>query len=173
MLKKTIKYKDFNGEEVEEDFFFHLSKAELVEIELSKDGSLSEVLKKIVATKDGKVIMDTFKDIILRSYGERSGDGRKFIKNQELRDTFAASEAYSALFMELVLDAGKAAEFVRGIVPSDLVPDDASIMDQVIPKLQAVETKKQYTRAQLREMDATELGHASDELVAGTAIVVD
>ena len=82
MLKKTITYEDFNGDKVSEDFFFHLSKAELVELELSHKGGLSEALKRIVESEDGKAIIAEFKNIILSSYGQRSDDGKRFVKNQ-------------------------------------------------------------------------------------------
>ena len=128
MLKKTITYTDFNGDEVSEDFFFHLSKAELVELELSYKGGLQEAIKRIVAAEDGKAIIGEFKKIILGSYGQRSDDGRRFIKNQTLRDEFESTEAYSTLFMELVTDADKAAEFVRGVIPKDLVEETAKVV---------------------------------------------
>jgi hypothetical protein len=128
MLKKTITYTDFNGDEVSEDFFFHLSKAELVELELSYKGGLQEAIKRIVAAEDGKAIIAEFKKIILGSYGQRSDDGRRFIKNQTLRDEFESTEAYSTLFMELVTDADKAAEFVRGVIPKDLVEETAKVV---------------------------------------------
>ena len=99
MLKKTITYEDFNGEERSEDFFFHLSKAELVELEMSHQGGLSEALKRIVAAEDAKSIIAEFKNIILSAYGQRSEDGRRFTKNQTLRDEFESTEAYSVLFM--------------------------------------------------------------------------
>lgn len=118
MLKKTIKYTDFDGNERSEDFYFNLTKAEVTEMELSTEGGLSKTLQKIIDTKDSKRIMETFKDLILRSYGEKSPDGKRFIKNQELRDGFAQTEAYSELFMELADNAEMAAAFVNGIVPS-------------------------------------------------------
>lgn len=117
MLKRTMTYTDYNGVSRTEDFYFNLTKAEVTEMELSVDGGLVEMINRIVAAKDGKQIINLFKDIVLRAYGEKSPDGRRFIKNQELRDAFAQTEAYSDLFMELATDAEKAAEFVNGIVP--------------------------------------------------------
>lgn len=128
MLKKTISYTDFNGDDVSEDFYFHLSKAELVELELSYKGGLEAAIKRIVEAEDGKAIIAEFKKIILGSYGQRSEDGRRFIKNQTLRDEFESTEAYSTLFMELVTDAEKAAEFVRGIIPKDLSEETAKVV---------------------------------------------
>lgn len=127
MLKKTIAYKDFNNEEVSEDHFFHLSKAELVELEMSHPGGLSEMLQNIIVSEDGKAIITEFKNIILGAYGKRSSDGRRFIKTQALRDEFESTEAYSTLFMELVTETDKAIEFVNGIVPSGLTEEAAKV----------------------------------------------
>jgi len=117
MLKKTMKYVDFDGNERTEDFYFNLTKAEVTEMELSIDGGLAKMIEKIAATQDSKKIVEIFKDLILRSYGEKSPDGKRFIKNQELRDGFAQTEAYSDLFMELATDADAASNFVNAIVP--------------------------------------------------------
>lgn len=117
MLKKTITYTDYNGTTRKEDFYFNLTQAEVTELEVSVEGGLVEMINRIVAAQNGKVIIETFKDIILRAYGEKSPDGRRFIKNQEVRDAFAQTEAYSKLFMELATDAKAASEFVNGIVP--------------------------------------------------------
>lgn len=122
MLKLTRSYIDYNGLSRTEDFYFNLTQAEVTEMELSVDGGLVEMITRIVAAKDGKRIIALFKDIVLRAYGEKSPDGRRFIKNQEVRDAFAQTEAYSDLFMELATDAQKAADFVNGIVP-DKKPD--------------------------------------------------
>lgn len=135
MLKKTITYKDFNDEEVSEDFFFHLSKAELVELEMSHQGGLSTWLEKIVAAEDGKSIIAEFKKIILSSYGKRSDDGKRFIKNQQLRDEFESTEAYSELFIELVTDAEAAAEFVRGVIPQGMAEEAIKIAAVAPPTL--------------------------------------
>jgi hypothetical protein len=127
VLKKTITYTDFNGNEVSEDFFFHLSQAELVELEYSQDGGLSEGLKKIIATEDGKEIMRVIKDFILKSYGKKSDDGRRFIKNQQLREEFESSEAYSVLFMELITDPDASVTFMNGIVPQGMAEQAAQM----------------------------------------------
>jgi hypothetical protein len=127
MLKKTITYTDFNGREVSEDCYFHFSKAELIEMEVSHEGGMQAHLQKIVNTEDGVAIMAELRKFILNSYGVKSEDGRKFIKNQELRDEFYSSEAYSQLFFELCTDADKAAEFVNGIIPAGLDKDMAKM----------------------------------------------
>lgn len=118
MLKKTIEYQDYNGNTRKEDFYFNLTQAEVTELEVSVEGGLVEMINRIVAAQDGKQIIDTFKDIILKAYGEKSPDGRRFIKNQEVRDAFAQTEAYSKLFMELATDADAASAFVNGIIPA-------------------------------------------------------
>ena len=118
MLKLSRTYIDFNNMSRTEDFYFNLTEAEVTEMELSVDGGLVEMINRITAAKDGKQIIALFKDIVLRAYGEKSADGRRFVKNQEIRDAFAQTQAYSDLFMELATDAKKAAEFVNGIVPT-------------------------------------------------------
>lgn len=142
MLKKTITYENFNGETVSEDFFFHLSKAELVELEMSHKDGLSATLERIVAAENNQEIIKEFKNIILTAYGKRSEDGRRFIKNQELRDEFVSTEAYSALFMELVTDTDAAVEFVNGIVPKEMVQETAEITKPSSPPLEAVSEPK-------------------------------
>ena len=117
MLKKTITYTDYDGVERTEDFFFNLSKAELAEMELSNHGGMEKMLQQIAATQDRKRLIDLFKDIILRSYGEKSMDGRRFIKSKELSEAFSQTEAYSELFMQLATDSEVASSFMNGILP--------------------------------------------------------
>lgn len=104
MLKLTRTYVDFNDLSRTEDFYFNLTQAEVTEMELSVDGGLVEMINRIVAAKDGKQIIALFKDIVLRAYGEKSPDGKRFIKTPEIRDAFAQTQAYSDLFMELATD---------------------------------------------------------------------
>ena len=120
MLKKTITYTDYNGVERTEDFYFNLTKAELLEMELGSAGGFAEMIQKIVAAQDAPAIIKVFKDLILKAYGEKSADGKRFIKSDEIRDAFSQTEAYSQLFMELATDADAAAAFVNGIVPKDV-----------------------------------------------------
>lgn len=122
MLKHTRTYTDYNGVIRTEDFYFNLTKAEVTELELSVDGGLVEMINRIIAAKDGKQIIALFKDIVLRAYGEKSPDGRRFVKNQEIREAFSQTEAYSDLFMELATDAEKASAFVNAIVPAEKSP---------------------------------------------------
>lgn len=117
MLKKTITYTDYDGNNRTEDFFFNLNKAEIAEMELSTTGGMEKMLTQIVNSQDGKRIMEVFKGIILKAYGVKSADGKRFEKSEELSKAFEQTEAYSELFMELVTDADKAAAFINGIVP--------------------------------------------------------
>lgn len=117
MLKRTITYTDYNDVERTEDFYFNLTQAELMEMELGTHGGLAEMLNKIVAAQDAPTIISTFKDIVLKAYGVKSDDGKQFIKNDETRTAFAQNPAYSILFMELATDADAGAAFVNGIMP--------------------------------------------------------
>ena len=120
MLKKTITYTDYNGVELTEDFYFNLSKAEVTEMELSVEGGFSKMLEEIVKSNDNARILELFKEMVLKAYGEKSADGRRFIKSKELSEAFSQTEAYSEIFMELALDEKAAAAFVNGIMPSNL-----------------------------------------------------
>ena len=117
MLKKTVTYTDYNGSERTEDVYFNLTKAEIMEMELTTVGGLSAMIEKIVAAKDGPTIIKTFKDLVLKAYGEKSADGRRFIKSPEIAEAFSQTEAYSQIFMELATDDEAAAKFVNGIIP--------------------------------------------------------
>ena len=126
MLKETIKYTDYNGVERTEDFWFHLSKAELMEWEMGATGGLTEMIKRIVDAQDAPAIIKIFKELVLKAYGQKSPDGKRFIKSEELATEFSQTEAYSQLFMELATDADKAAAFVNGIMPSDVAEKAAA-----------------------------------------------
>ncbi len=121
MLKKKIDYTDYNGVERSEDFYFNLTKAELTEMELNTEGGYAELLQKIVNEKEITKLVPIFKQLILSSYGEKSLDGKRFIKNDEVRDSFAQTEAYSILFMELATNAESAADFVNNIIPGQAI----------------------------------------------------
>ena len=120
MLKKTINYTKYNGEQKTKECYFNLSKAEIAEMELEIPGGMAANLKQITEAKDTPSLVKIFKNLILRSYGVKSSDGERFIKNQQVREEFEQSEAYSELFMELATNADSAAEFVNGIIPADL-----------------------------------------------------
>ena len=118
MLKKTITYTDYNEVERKEDFYFNLTKAEIMEMEMSISGGLTEMINRIVAAQDAPAIVKIFKELVLKAYGIKSPDGKRFIKSDELATEFAQTEAYSQLFMELATDADAASAFVNGIVPN-------------------------------------------------------
>ena len=120
MLKKTITYMDFNDVERTEDFYFNLTKAEIMEMEMSVPGGLGGMIQKIVSAQDAPDLIKLFKELILKAYGEKSADGKRFIKNDELSESFAQTEAYSILFMELATDDKAASEFITKIIPIDV-----------------------------------------------------
>lgn len=120
MVVKKIKYTDFNGVEREEEFMFNLTEAEITEMELTTDGGLSDSIKKIIAAQDTPQIIETFKMLLLKSYGEKSADGRRFIKSEELSKEFTQTNAYSQLFMELAYDDNAAIAFINGIIPESM-----------------------------------------------------
>lgn len=176
MLKKTVTYEDFNGEEVSEDFFFHLSKAELVELELGTEGGLAESLQKSLDKLDGQAIISQFKNIILTSYGQRSSDGKRFTKNQQLRDEFESTEAYSTLFMELLTDSDALDEFINGIIPKDLSEEIAKVtnLKAVEEKVDMVNTEpRRVKRAEVVEMAPEELQKLHHDIATGRATLVE
>ena len=121
MLKKTIKYEDYNGVKREENFYFNLSKVELTEMEFGTEGGYADMVEKIVKAMDQPAILRVFKDLILKSYGEKSADGKRFVKSPEISLAFSQTEAYNELFMELMSDTDAAIKFFNGILPN--VPD--------------------------------------------------
>lgn len=120
MLKKTITYKDYNDIERTEDFYFNLNKAEIMEMEMSTEGGMADMISRVVSAQDTPSIIKIFKELLLKAYGEKSPDGKRFIKSKELSDSFSQTEAYSILFMELATDAEAASNFVNGIIPADV-----------------------------------------------------
>lgn len=132
MRKETIKYEDYNGVEREDDFFFNLNKAEIMEMQLSTTGGLAEKIQAVVKAQDAKQIVAIFKELILKAYGKKSDDGKRFIKSKEISDEFAQTEAYSNLFMKLATDAEFAADFINGIVPQ--MDDSKKQLEEVVNK---------------------------------------
>ena len=123
MIKETIKYTDFNGNERSEDFYFNLTKAEIMRMEMSTQGGLAERINRIVAAQDTPAIIAVFEDLIQKSYGVKTPDGRGFLKRPEDLEAFMATEAYSELFMKLATNADAAAKFVNGIVPANMAKE--------------------------------------------------
>ena len=136
MVVKKIKYTDFNDVEREEEFMFNLTEAEITEMELMTDGGLSDSIKKIISAQDTPEIIKTFKMLLLKSYGEKSADGRRFIKSEELTEAFTQTNAYSQFFMELATDDKAAIAFINGIIPDSMrerVAEDGSNASDLAP----------------------------------------
>ena len=120
MYKITKTYVDYNGDERTETFMFNINKAELAEMQLSTSGGLEVYIQRIIEAQDTKALVKIFKDLLLKSYGRKSDDGRRFIKSEELSEEFSQTEAYSEIFMDLATNDKAAAEFINGIMPADL-----------------------------------------------------
>lgn len=124
MFKWKTKYEDYNGVEREEELYFNLTKAEIMEMEMSQSGGFTGYIQKAIQAQDAPTLIKLFKDLILKSYGEKSLDGKHFVKidpaGNPLSIAFSQTEAYSQLFMELATDADKASKFINGIVPADI-----------------------------------------------------
>lgn len=124
MFKYECKYTDYNGQDRTEQLYFNLSKAELMEMELSTQAGVEEMIRMMIATNDNAKIVQTFKDLILKSYGIKSEDGRRFIKSQELREAFEQSEAYSEFFMAMLANEdGLQTRFINGVINGTNVPN--------------------------------------------------
>ena len=136
MIKKTIDYVDYDGNKRSEDYYFHLNKAELIEMEFSTAGGLEKYIDNIVKTQDNAKLLAIFKDLVLKAYGVKSPDGKRFVKSAELSKEFSETEAYPTLFMELASDSKAAADFINGIIPADLrdeldKPENKQLLDNV------------------------------------------
>lgn len=120
MLTKTITYTDFNGVERKEVFYFNLSDNEIIEMEIGTNGGFADVLTRIIEAKDQQSLINEFKKFILKAYGEKSADGRRFVKSPEISKAFSETPAYTELFMELAFNDIAAAEFINGLIPEDV-----------------------------------------------------
>lgn len=120
MLKKTITYTDYNGVERTEDFYFNLTPAEILDLEMTSEGGYTDMIQRIVNAKDSRAIIETFKTFLLKSYGKKSDDGRRFIKSPEISKEFEESPAFSDFYMTLAFDTEAASDFVNGLFPKDL-----------------------------------------------------
>ena len=128
MIKETIEYTDYNGTDRKEDYYFNLTEAELMEMEMSTNGGMTGLINNIIATQDAPAIIAIFKDLLLKSYGQKSLDGKRFIKNQALRDEFEQSPAYSQLFMKLATNSDDAVKFINGIMPAKLASQVSAML---------------------------------------------
>ena len=142
MLVKTITFKDYFGNERTQDFYFNLNESELTDMNLMVKGGLERQIKNIIATQDQPKLIEYFKSVILASYGKISEDGIRFIKSKELSTEFSQTDAFNKLYMELVSDADKAADFINGVVPQELA-DEANkrAKEGMNPALAAVQDK--------------------------------
>ena len=129
MLKRTIKYEDFDGNEQEELFYFNISKPELIALEVDHPKGFGAWMEEVMKAKDNKTLMEQFKRIVLLAYGEKSEDGRNFVKNDELKAKFESSAAYISLFTELAMDDNAAAEFLLGVLPKDMTEESRKQME--------------------------------------------
>ncbi len=123
MLKRSISYEDFNGNDATDIFYFNISKPELIELEVEFKEGFSTMLQSIIETNDSKQLIKRFKEIVLMAYGKKSEDGKRFVKSDQLREEFAQTAAYSALFMDLATDDSAAIVFLKGILPKDMTGD--------------------------------------------------
>lgn len=139
MIKKTIKYTDYNGVERVEDYYFNLNKAELIEMEVSVEGGYSELLNRIAKSQDIKEIVNVMKTIILKSYGEKSIDGKRFVKvdknGQPLSKQFEETEAFVELYVELATNVNKAVEFVNSVIPNAEQTNAGLTIDEQTPEV--------------------------------------
>lgn len=118
MVRETITYIDYNGTERTETFYFNLSKPEVVEMELGVDGGLAEHIQRIIDAKEASKIIPLFKEIVLKAYGEKTSDGRRLVKSEEISKAFSETPAYEELFVRLITDEKAAAKFVNSIIPN-------------------------------------------------------
>lgn len=120
MYKKTVTYKDFNGVERTESYYFNLNQVELMKMEVGTTGGFVEMVQRVIDAKDAPEILRVFEDLVLKAYGVKSDDGKRFEKSDKLTAEFASSAAYPIIYMEFATNADSAAEFVKGIIPADL-----------------------------------------------------
>lgn len=130
MLKRPITYEDFNGQEQTETFYFNLTESELLEMEVEYEGGFTRLMMNVIEAEDEKRIFKEFQKLILMSYGQRSEDGKRFVKSEELMEEFKQHAAFNSLFMELGTQDKKAAEFLIGVLPAKMVAE----MDMTDPE---------------------------------------
>jgi hypothetical protein len=177
VLKKTVTYTNFDGDQVVEDIYFHLTQAEIVKLEVSEHGGLSDALKRLSVTQDGKEIMAIFERIVSAAYGIR--EGGRFKKTDEIRQEFLASEAYSAFFMELIFSTEAQIEFVRGVVPGEVTEDAIQQAGLITaekkeePALREVPKPepRHISRAEFLETPAEEMDELGRQLGAGEVVI--
>lgn len=120
MIKKTVTYTDYNGESRTETFYFHYTEAEILDMEMSEEGSFTERIQRIIDAKDKTALMKLIKKFVIDAYGVKSEDGKRFMKNDEVKAAFVECPAYSDIFMDMVTNDELAAEFVNGVIPNTM-----------------------------------------------------
>ena len=120
MIKRTVTYEDYNGEKRTETFYFHYTEAEILDMEMSEEGSFAERIQRIIDAKDNTALMKLIKKFVIDAYGVKSDDGKRFMKNDEVKAAFLECPAYSDIFMDMVTDEDIAAEFVNGVIPNTM-----------------------------------------------------
>ena len=128
MIKKTVTYKDLNGKERTETFYFHYFESEIMDMEMSEEGGLAERIQRIIDAKDQASLLKVIKKFVIDAYGIKSDDGRRFNKSQEVKDAFVECPAYSKIYMELLTNDELAAEFVNKVVPENMAEQLAEIV---------------------------------------------
>lgn len=161
MIKKTVSYEGFDGETITEDLYFNFNKAELMDLELSNDEGFSKKLQEVAEAKNVKEVLDVFKEIIIKAYGVRSEDGKRFIKNDKIREEFDGSEAYSEVLFDLLSDPVTAAKFMNGLMPKDLLEKAKAESGIDIDKI--VSEYEQSRDADKADAPVTELRVVKDE----------
>ena len=121
MLKKAITYTDYDGNERTEDFYFNLSRSEIILLETTTPGGYTAMLQRIIDSKDNIELMRIFTELIKKSYGVKSDDGKRFIKNDQVVEEFLSSAAFDELFTEFFTTENAAADFAKGILPQEAI----------------------------------------------------
>ena len=146
MIKKTVTYTDFNGDETTEELHFHLTMAEVMELETSGEGSFAGILKRISETSNPREVLEMYRTMLLTAYGIRSSDGRNFRKSAEIRETFASSNAFSELLFDLMKSEDGGAAFITGIFPKDLMERAEALQAARTDGRPAVEDRKSKSK---------------------------
>lgn len=167
MIKQEIEFEDFDGNKVKEVHYFHLSKSELIDMEASVEGGMAAKLQKIGTSGDGALIINTFKEIISKAYGQRvDGSASQFFKSQQISEQFMGSLAFDQLLTELLTDVSAATRFINGVIP-----DLSAFVDAAAPQqAEVVElpwANREPTRQELQSMTTTQLRHVYDRKASG------
>jgi len=161
MFKKTVEYDDYDGNRRKEDFYFHLSGAELIEMEAATPGGMEARLMQVVKDNDGGEIVKVFTELVRKTYGKKSEDGRRFQKSDEIWNEFYESSAYDIFFMGLVTDANACAEFANAILPQKMLDE----LREKQTKLAASPELQQRAAEAVKSIESVPLPKFNPELV--------